>query len=111
MREEKNSTRLSFDGELTVAHATVLKREIVESLQTGDNIELDIDQATKVDLSFLQLICSAHRTMCKDGKVLTLKKPFDPLFLQAIQEAGFDRIKNCRFHTTGECLFVEGGAK
>jgi len=99
---------LSPNGELTVAGADGFKDALVKSLEKADTIEINLNEVTTIDLSCLQLLCSAHRSAVKEGKVLTVKVPASPVFFEARKSAGFMYSKPCRFVTTEDCLWVGG---
>lgn len=48
--------RVSFDGECTVVQAEEIKQALLDALQTGAPLELDLSAATRIDLAFCQLI-------------------------------------------------------
>ena len=97
---------LNLDGELTVARAADLKEALLKALEKADNIEIHFQDVTGIDLSCLQLFCSAHRTAAKEGKMLTVKDPSLPMYVEARKDAGFMYTKPCQFVTTGDCLWV-----
>ena len=65
----KGKAFLKPDGELTVARAADLKDALVKSIEKADTIEINLADASLVDLACLQLLCSAHRTAAKKGKI------------------------------------------
>ena len=104
----KGKAFLKLDGELTVARAADLKDALVKSIEKADTIEINLADASLVDLACLQLLCSAHRTAAKKGKILTVKDPSLPVYLEARKNAGFMYTKPCRFVSTEDCLWVGG---
>ena len=99
---------LSLDGKLTVDRAADLKDALLKSLKKSDTIEINLTKVSSIDLSCLQLLCSAHRSAAKEGKVLAVKDPASPVFLDARKNAGFMYSKPCRFVTMEDCLWVGG---
>lgn len=104
----KGKALLSLDGELTVARAAELKDALARSIDSADSIEINLDKASGMDLSCLQLLCSAHRTAAGKGKVLTIKDQSLPVFLAAHRNAGFIYSKKCRYVSTDDCFWVGG---
>ena len=104
----KGKAVLSLDGELTVARAAELHEALVHSLDKAETVEINLDNATRIDLSCLQLLCSAHRTAANRGKTLTVSDQSLPIYLEARREAGFMYSKKCRYVSTDDCLWVGG---
>jgi len=104
----KGKSFLKLDGEVNVAHATDLKDALIQSLEMAETVEINLNDVTGIDLSCLQLLCSAHRTAAKKGKTLTIKDPALPMYIEARKKAGFMYSKSCRFVTTDDCLWVGG---
>ena len=105
----KGKAYLKADGELTVNRAADFKDALVTSLEKANEIEINLNEVTDIDLSCLQIMCSAHLTAAKSGKSLFVKAPSVAVFLQAKENAGFTYSKPCRFASTGDCLWVDDG--
>jgi anti-anti-sigma regulatory factor len=99
---------LTLRGELTIARAEELKAALSESLQGGASVRIQLADAGAVDLSCLQLLCSAHRTAAALGKSLTLEGEVPPMIRQAMKYAGFTRKKGCSFSPHTDCLGCGG---
>jgi ABC-type transporter Mla MlaB component len=108
LKNSNNSHSVSFTGNLTVEHAAELKTVLIASLNLADRLCVVFDNVTEVDISFLQLLCSAHRTAVKNNKILWLdsQRP-EPLRL-AMQEAGFVRQEGCVLDVHQTCIWKEG---
>ena len=99
---------LTLKGELTVPHAEALKAMLSESLQGANRVRIELAEVSAVDLSCLQLLCSAHRTAASLGKTLTLGGEIPPMLRQAMKDAGFTRQKGCAFSPHTNCLGCGG---
>jgi hypothetical protein len=97
---------LTLGGSLTIENASVIRTKLIEALMKEDALKVSID-ADAVDLSFLQLLCSAHRTASKLGKSFTLGREASGKLLIAVESSGYFRKRGC----TGEdtCLWTGGG--
>lgn len=102
----KGKAFLKLDGEMTVGRASEFKDALLKSLEKSDTVEVNFNDVDKVDLSCLQLLCSAHRTAATKGKTLTVKDQSLPLYIEARKNAGLIYSKPCRFVTTGDCLWI-----
>jgi ABC-type transporter Mla MlaB component len=112
MNSEKESPGeghvVTLTGELTIACAEELKAKLSQLLQKFADIRIQLVDVSAVDLSWLQLLCSAHRTAAALGKALTLEGEMPPLLRQAMRHAGFTRQKGCAFSPHTNCLGCGG---
>lgn len=108
MEIKKGKALVSLEGELTVARAADVKDSLVKAIDSADSIEINLDKVSGMDLSCLQLLCSAHRTAARKGKVLAIKDQSLSVFLEARRNAGFIYSKQCRYVSTDDCFWVGG---
>jgi ABC-type transporter Mla MlaB component len=108
LEESIENNSLSFAGNLTIEHAAELQTFLMESLNRRDRLHLVFENVTEVDISFLQLLCSAHRTAVKTNKTLMLDghRP-EPLRL-AVIGGGFGRQEGCVLDVQQTCIWKEG---
>lgn len=106
--QRRERKRLSLEGELTVSNAAVLRERFLEALAQSEQVEIDLDGVSAVDLAGLQLLCSAHRTAVAQGKALTLKDGQVPALQQARAMSGFVFTRSCRFNPSADCFFAGG---
>ena len=70
IEESKNAGVLKLDGELSIEQAAELKTALINSIENSDNVIIDIEDITEIDLSCMQLLCSAHQTLINLNKHL-----------------------------------------
>ncbi|QTA88353.1 STAS domain-containing protein [Desulfonema magnum] len=99
---------LTIGGELTIEHAAELRKMLIRSLETLDNVRIRIENVTAVDLSCLQLLCSAHRTALNLNKKLTLSSEASQVFNQTVEDAGYFRLSGCTPDSYKTCLWIGG---
>jgi anti-anti-sigma factor len=99
---------MTIGGELTVQHADELKAALMRSLDAVDHLILNFDRVTEIDLSCLQLLCSAHRTSAKLRKQLTIAGNHCNMLKQVIEAAGYSRHIGCAFDCNKSCLWMGG---
>lgn len=104
----KGQSFLKLEGDVNVSRAAELKDALLKSLEKAESIEINLNDVTAIDLSCLQLLCSAHRTAVKEGKTLIIKDQDLPLYVEARKNAGFMYSKPCRLVTSKDCLWVGG---
>lgn len=106
---EEGKVRVMLDGDLTVANAAVLKDLLLEALAAGgEHVEVDLEGVTGLDLSFLQMMCSASRTARNRGKELILTGTKGGVLLSARKAAGYIRHLGCSYNPTKSCIWVGG---
>lgn len=109
--QEKGSPKnevLKFKGDLTIENAQELHRLLLAALDNLEEISLSFEEVTAVDLSFVQLICAAHRTAVRADKNLKLADPRPEVLKAVVRETGFLREAGCVLDTQGSCLWKEG---
>lgn len=98
---------LTFDGELTIHRVAELKTRLAEALQAADGLVIDLGGASRADLAFLQLFCSAHRTAQRAGKFVKLAG-MSAAVDTAVTAAGFLRDNmTCGQGCSERCLWME----
>jgi anti-anti-sigma regulatory factor len=100
---------LILAGSLTVENASEIRKKLIGALVGQDEIVVCIEADASVDVTFLQILCSAHRTASKLGKSFTLRYPAPGNFLAAIGNAGFSRKSGCARERDTTCLWAGGG--
>lgn len=105
-----DATVLSIEGELSIEHARDLKAALVESIENSNNLIIELERVTGVDLAGLQLFCSAHRTAEKLKKHLAFSRDVPEAFKESVRNAGYLRHKGCMLSPDNGCLW-RGGNK
>ncbi len=68
IESNENMVILRLGGEAIIESAVELKKALLKSMEQADNILIDTEKVTAADLSFLQLLCSAHRSCLNSEK-------------------------------------------
>jgi anti-anti-sigma factor len=58
---------IHLDGEITIAQAAELKQTLMQALKVGKDLRLDLEAATEMDITGLQLLWAADREARKLG--------------------------------------------
>jgi anti-anti-sigma regulatory factor len=82
---------LNFKGSLTIQNALLLRDFLLNIPDQGDIIIIGHDEADEIDLSWLQLIVSLHKSAAKSGK--TIKLTNSDLFNTLVTDSGFQSCK------------------
>lgn len=105
--KKTKSATLVLSEELTVARVSAIRDALQNVLEEADNLTVDVGVASEIDLSFLQLMCSAHRTGASRGKQVTLAGRENTVFSQAVVETGYLRTEGCVLDVGKNCLWVD----
>ena len=97
---------VTLDGNLTVGQAEGLRMLLIKALIGADQIRVDFGTVTDVDLSCIQLLCSAHRSAARMKRNVALSGDWPELFKKIVEEAGYSRHSGCRLDVDSSCLWV-----
>lgn len=100
--------KLVLQGELTVEQILPVRDNLKNALEAVRSLDIDLEEVTEIDLSFLQILCAAHRTALKTGKTLKLAGNPPQVFLQAMEDNGYSRQSGCSLDAGKTCLWVSG---
>jgi anti-anti-sigma regulatory factor len=91
----------------TIEEAGRIRTLLMEHLAGGDGLFLNLSNVEEVDLSFLQLLCAAHKSASNAGKAFGLEGALSEALARKVREAGFTCRKECGPHLNGDCLWAE----
>ena len=98
---------ITLEGDLTLPHAEELKGIFIKALQDSDDVSIAMENVHSVDLSCLQLFCSAHRSAARFKKHLMFHGNPPPILRDASEAAGYDRLRGCKLDCEGSCLWMQ----
>ena len=104
--KKTKSGRLILKDDLTIGRIQQIHDELEGALGKVKNLIIDVQFATDVDLTFLQLLCSAHRTAIGKNKALSLSGQINPAMEKAISENYYSREKGCILDKPNTCLWM-----
>ena len=83
---------IRLDGEIGIACARELKKVLLEALAFGKDLQVDLQQATELDVTAMQLLWAAEREARKSGRRFLLAGQVPDEIVVAVMEAGFERF-------------------
>jgi len=98
---------LVVQGRLAIQDAGKLKEILLEAGSSTQHVLIDATQAESIDLACAQLVCSAHRTFAKTGKMIQIIKTPSTGFLNALADMAIDRA-GCSEELRSQCLWMKG---
>jgi len=102
-RSQGEERVLRLGEDLTVGRAVEIRERLLRALDGDGGVVLEIPPEAEPDVSFLQLVCAAHRTAAARGRRLRLGSVCPPKLVELSALAGFQRHHGC----TADCLWVE----
>lgn len=103
--KRETPSEITLEGELLIERAAELKDKVSRALEGSPVLTIDLGGATDMDLSFLQLLCSAHKAAMEGGKTLRLRGGAET-FGRRVIEAGFNRKQACDKEADSMCFFA-----
>jgi anti-anti-sigma factor len=89
--ENKNTTRIVFSGNLSVANAAEMHEQLRKFEWQTPEISIQTKEVENMDLSFLQLLFSFAKEMKNSGKKLIFDFRFGEEMERIFKESGFQQ--------------------
>jgi anti-anti-sigma regulatory factor len=99
---------ITLDGNLTVSQAEGLRTLLIKAIIDAEQVHVDFGTVTDVDLSCIQLLCSAHRSASRMKRRFSLSGDWPEPFKKIVEEAGYSRLAGCHLDVDHSCLWVRG---
>lgn len=96
---------LSFTGDLVLAEAQQTKQQLLEAIQEVDKLYLDLSRIDSADISFIQLLCSAHRECLVTHKEMYLQGEVSDTMDNFLEKAGYTKHHGCVSDLRATCLW------
>jgi anti-anti-sigma regulatory factor len=100
---------LTIAGDLTIGHARELKAALLTSMVRASQVTVKLGRVTALDLSCLQVLCSAHRSFHLKNKGLIVCGEGHEVLRKEALRAGFFNGRGCDFSSREACLWAGGG--
>jgi anti-anti-sigma regulatory factor len=100
---------IHLEGDLTLPNAAELKRILIKALINADAVMIQFDDVQELDLSCLQLLCSAHRSAVRLKKQIQFKGSLPKILQEMADAAGYLRLKGCQLDSEKSCFWIGAG--
>lgn len=91
--DDKGSILL--EGDLTLPHAEDMRKAFMKAILDTDTITVSFGNVRDIDLTCLQLLCSAHRSAARFNKQIAFSGILPPLVRKAVVTAGYSHLRGC----------------
>jgi anti-anti-sigma regulatory factor len=107
IRQDGTKGVIDVEGELIVQSAGEFRDAMARALRTFDEVYVNVERVTTVDVSCFQLLCSAHRTAVRNKKSLSCSGNLPEEFRKSAMAAGYIRNSGCAFDCSNVCMWVK----
>jgi anti-anti-sigma regulatory factor len=97
---------LKLKGDFTIQEVGEIRSALLEALKGSEPVEISLEEVTEMDVSSLQLLCSAHRASVVGQKQLSIAGELPAVALRNASAAGFMRKVGCPADTANTCLWL-----
>lgn len=81
-----------LQGAITISCAAELKRLLLEALASGKDVQVDLEQATTLDVTAMQLLWAARRESERSGTAFAVVGQVPEQISVAVRDAGFESL-------------------
>jgi anti-anti-sigma regulatory factor len=96
---------LLFDGNLTMVEAQETHQTLFEAILEVNILNVDLQNVGAVDVSLIQLLCSAHRECLLSGKTMHIVTGANEAIRQLVERSGYCKQIGCVSGAKQSCLW------
>lgn len=93
---------------LTIENAVEFFRIIREALESSNKVALEFEPSVEIDLTGLQILCSACKSAAWSGKDFSYRGPQPQALGGIITSSGAERNAVCKHNNNSTCLWFGG---
>jgi anti-anti-sigma regulatory factor len=97
---------LTIEGSIDIQNAEELKSNLIRAFQAADKICVNVERLEDIDISCLELFCSAHLTSMELKKTISFCGRIPGTFRTKLTDTGFIRHMGCIHDENRNCLWV-----
>ncbi len=96
---------LTLSGDVTMVEASETREVVLKAIEAVETLHLDLAGIESVDVSFIQLICAAHRECYITGKKIVLQDGPGQAMEDLLERAGYNKQLGCTSDAKKSCLW------
>lgn len=108
MCQEADMITINSGARLTIENAADFAKSIREALATSQRVAIEFAANVEVDVTALQILCSACKTAATEGKSLIRQGATPESLQQLITAAGAQRLGLCQHDNGNLCIWFGG---
>jgi len=105
---ENGDIIITSGARLTIESATEFSRIISEALEASQNVALEFEPTVEIDITGVQILCSACKSAARSGKTFTYRGPQPQALAGIITSSGAERNAVCKHNNDTTCTWFGG---
>ncbi|CAG0985698.1 hypothetical protein GEOBC_02079 [Geobacteraceae bacterium] len=106
--EQGGTFVLRVGGDLTIPFAGEFRGALLDAFDAAGRVVVNLEGVSAVDITGLQLLCSAHRSACAREKGFGVEGLTNSVLAEAVGLAGFRRHVGCAADVGKSCIWIGG---
>ncbi|MHB8056841.1 MAG: STAS domain-containing protein [Desulfuromonadaceae bacterium] len=95
---------------LTIENAADFARIIREALEASHNVALEFKPTVEIDITGVQILCSACKSAATGGAILSYKGPRPQGLADMTAASGAERNAVCKHNNDSSCIWFGGAS-
>lgn len=105
---ENGEIIITSGDRLTIENAADFSRIVREALEASDNVLIEFEPEVAIDITGVQVLCSACKSAALSGKVLAYHGPQPAGLTEIITASGAERHGVCKHNNDSNCIWFGG---
>ena len=105
---ENGEIVITSGNSLTIENAAEFSRILREALDAADVVAIEFEPDVAVDVTGVQVLCSACKSAAEGGKVFTYRGPQPQALTDIIFSSGAGRHAACKHNNDSTCIWFGG---
>lgn len=105
---ENGDVVISSGNSLTIENAAEFSRLLREALEAAHLVTLEFEPDVAVDITGVQVLCSACKSAAQGGKEFTCRGPQPQAMTDIIFSSGAGRHAACKHNNNSTCIWFGG---
>lgn len=107
---ENGEIIITSGNRLTIENASDFARIVSEALDASKNVAIEFESGVEIDITGLQILCSACKTAAAGGKLFSFHGSQPESLAALISDSGAERRAVCKHNNDSTCIWF-GGTK
>lgn len=105
---ENGEIIITSGDRLTIETAGDFSRILREALETSNNVVIEFEPAVEIDITGVQILCSACKSAAQSGKTFSYHGLQPPALTEIITCSGAERHVVCKHNNNSTCIWFGG---
>ena len=107
---ENGEIIITSGDRLTIETAGDFSRIVRESLGATHLVAIEFEPTVEIDITGLQILCSACRSAAQAGKIFTYHGSQPQALIDIISRSGAERSSICKHNNNSTCIWFGGAS-